>query len=318
MDIQHGGNIRGVRLEQNTIRESILHTAFPPLRWRTSRGARVFHLVVVAAHHHLQVLVILGIPLLVLLPLILPLHPHLPFVRRRKLRQRQLLEAGEGGSRRQTRRQLVIVNQRAHRLRVLVAHRLHDQAQALRITISCSTNLLRRHIDTVVHIAHGKHEAFVLFLPVQHQSLHQFSTTHIPHNLLHGVLVAFLQLRLSVLVRGQVAADEVDVRCADALHADGGKIERATNAHAALVTGASYHQVLSEGHVLGDDLVDGDQARLDQVDTDEHLQVSGEVEMHNHGDVPVEAYFLARTSHLLFEPRIVTSNHSVRTHFQFR
>ena len=40
--------------------------------------------------------------------------------------------------------------------------------------------------------------------------------------------------------------------------------------------------------------------------------------MHDHGDVPVEAHFLARTAHLLLEPRVVASDDSVRTHLQFR
>lgn len=192
MDIQHGGNIRGVRLEQNTIRESILHTAFPPLRWRAARGARVFHLVVVAAHHHLQVLVILGIPLLVLLPLILPLHPHLPFVRRRKLRQRQLLEAREGGSRRQTRRQLVIVEQRLLGVGIALSHGLCDEPHALGVNPARRSHLCRRHVDAVVQVA--QHECKTLSRVVRHHRLDKLAAVDESRHDLLRVVVAAIQL----------------------------------------------------------------------------------------------------------------------------
>ena len=115
-----------------------------------------------------------------------------------------------------------------------------------------------------------------------------------------------------------MAADEVDLRVGRALHADGGKIERQTYAHAALVARTRHDEVLAQGDVLRHDLVDWNEPRLEQVDADEDLGMTREERHHDHGNVPMKADFLARAAHFLLEPHVVTSDHAVGAHFQFR
>ena len=186
--IQHRRTIRIKCPEKNTVRIS---TPYSPITLSRRRPFVSFLRQFVQIPYSLLLRVPAGICLKPL-PLTPHSHPHLLLVRRREPRQRQLLEAGERRASRQTRRQLVIVEQRLLGVGIALSHGLCDEPHALGVKPARRSHLCRRHVDAVVQVA--QHECKTLSRVVRHHRLDKLAAVDESRHDLLRVVVAAIQL----------------------------------------------------------------------------------------------------------------------------
>lgn len=183
--IQHRRTVRIICPKKNTVRIATPHSPNT-----LSRRCPLVSLLrqFVQIPHRLLLRVPAGIGLKPLLLTRLS-HPHLLLVRRRELRQRQLLKAGKCRTSRQTRRELIIVEQSLLGLSVSPSYGLRDEPHALGVKPARRSHLGRRHVDAVVQVA--QHECKTSSRVVCHHRLDKLAgVDESRHDLLRVVVAA--------------------------------------------------------------------------------------------------------------------------------
>lgn len=116
IDVQHGSDIRRIRLEKDTICETGC----------SSSSTCILHFMIIAAEHNLRVRVAFWITFIQSLSIIVSTNIYFSLICGSESREGQFLEAREGRRCGQTRSQLIVINEREEGFGVLLTHTFDD------------------------------------------------------------------------------------------------------------------------------------------------------------------------------------------------